>query len=558
MGPRILAAMARAPIRTPRPPLAPGVLLALALVAAPAPAQTETFVLEGSGDAPRAWRSVAEEAPTGDAAIIAQARRSLAADDPRAARRQLDEWLRRNEGGTSPLLPEALLLRGDALLAIGWEFKALYDYENLIRSYPQSEQFVPAIQRELDIALAYVGGLRKRFLGFRVIEANDIAVELLIRVQERLPGSQLAERASIELADFYYREREMRLARDAYDLYLANFPDGPNRLHAERRLIFADVARFKGPRYDSSGLLDARVRIRNFERRYPAEAERSGINEGLVARIDESLAAQLLENASWYRRQGDGPAERLTLERLALRFPATLAAQRAIARLEEAGWRALSTRATPERTARRPRRRTPSRTPSRRRPAPRATGTTGTGRARRDPALARRRRGRARARRAGRRLLQRSAPGLRAGVLLPDGHPHRGRAGLRERDVRPRPRVDAHGTPSSRRSTGPRPWRVVSPSDADTVLRGSITDAALRKLTTSGDTGLVQEMAYQLTVTFEWKDNGSGEVLVARSNFRAGESFVPAQSAGERIETGRFAAVDQLASDIVAELRTSW
>lgn len=286
----------------------------------------------------RAWTPEAPPPASGDEAVIADARRLLAEDRPTAAWRLVDPWIERNDGRGNPLLAEALLLRADALLARGLEFDSLYDYERVIREFPGSPSFATAVERELDIALTYLDGLRKRFLGVRIIDASDIAVELLIRVQERMPGSALAERAAIELADYYYREREMELARDAYEIYLENFPRGPNAVHAERRLIYADIARFKGPRYDASGLEDARVRIRNFAARYPAEADRAGINEGLVARIDESQAAQLLDSAAWYAGRGDEPAARYTLRRLVRAYPETIAAAEALRVLRDRGW----------------------------------------------------------------------------------------------------------------------------------------------------------------------------------------------------------------------------
>lgn len=102
------------------------------------------------------------------------------------------------------------------------------------------------------------------------------------------------------------------------------------------------------------------------------------------------------------------------------------------------------------------------------------------------------------------------------------------------------------------------PWRVTALDRADTSLRGTITDANLRKLTTNSDSGLVESMALQLTVSFEWKLVESGEVLVSRRNFRAGEIFVPASRAAERLDFGESASIDQMARDIVASLRSSW
>lgn len=102
------------------------------------------------------------------------------------------------------------------------------------------------------------------------------------------------------------------------------------------------------------------------------------------------------------------------------------------------------------------------------------------------------------------------------------------------------------------------PWRVTPLERADTSLRGTITDTELRKLTTNSESGLVESLAVEITVSFEWKRIETGEVLVSRRNFRGAELFVPAHGAQERLELGRSAAIDQLARDIVSSLRSSW
>jgi len=322
--------------RTPMPRVLWSAILTAAL-AAPALAQTETYILEPRPNDPsRGWKAQPQTEEVD--ALIAEARLAIAERDYARAQRAMDTFIEKYDREGHEYLPEAFLLRADSYLGRGYEYKALFDLERILREYPASDQFITANEREMDIALAYAGGLKRRVLGIRFADATDYAVEILIRVQERLPGSALAEKAAITLADFYYDRRDMRLARDAYELYILNFPSGPNRLKAERRLIFADVARFKGPRYDTSGLLDARVRIKNFQNRYPAEAERIGVNEGLVARIDESLAAQLLESAKWYLTQNDDPAARITVERLLRTHPRTFAAVEAEKLAATKGW----------------------------------------------------------------------------------------------------------------------------------------------------------------------------------------------------------------------------
>lgn len=102
------------------------------------------------------------------------------------------------------------------------------------------------------------------------------------------------------------------------------------------------------------------------------------------------------------------------------------------------------------------------------------------------------------------------------------------------------------------------PWRVAPRDEADTTLTGSITSVELRRLSKGSETGMVQEVAVDIAVAFEWKKNRTGELLISRRNFRAPEAFVPARGARERLEFGEAATIDQMARDIVAELRSSW
>ncbi len=102
------------------------------------------------------------------------------------------------------------------------------------------------------------------------------------------------------------------------------------------------------------------------------------------------------------------------------------------------------------------------------------------------------------------------------------------------------------------------PWRVAPAQTAETALTGTITGASLRRLSRQQGTGLAQELAVELTVSFEWKDARTGEILVSRRGFRSADTFTPAQGVEERLELGQRGAIDRLAKDMVAELRSSW
>lgn len=308
-------------------------IAALALLAGPAIAQE--FILDERGD----WRVESSPEPGTDEWVLAEAAAALARENPRAARDLLDPWIEANKRTDNPWLPRAYLLRGDARVMQRDEYKALYDYEAIIKQHPGSDVFETAVVREMEIAQNYLDGMRRKLWGlFRVEPARQLGEELMIRVQERLPGSRVSEDAAFRLAEHYYKTRRLDLAAEMYDIFLRNYPESENAKAALLGQIYSNVAQFKGPAYDASGLIEAQVLLDRFVRRYPADALRSGIAEGLGTRIDESRAEQMLETAGWYLKRGDGPSARFTYRRLLRRHPATNAAQIALREMEARGW----------------------------------------------------------------------------------------------------------------------------------------------------------------------------------------------------------------------------
>lgn len=321
-------------------------LCALLILTSTAAAQQQTFTLDPEqGD----WQPTEVPEPGSDAEIMQRARTLLAQNRPGQARRLLDGFLEKNERLDNPWLAEAFLLRGDAKTADADEYDALYDYEEVIKSFPGTEQFATAVEREMDIGIRYLNGLKRKFLGLRIDSAYGVGEELLIRVQERLPGSRLAERAGIELADYYYRRRDLKMAAEAYDVFLRNFPQSQYRQKAMQRRIYSNIGRFKGPSYDASGLVESEILIKNFADVYPADAEAAGLNDGLLARLDESAAAQMLDTARWYLKRGDPVSARLTIRRLLRKHPASVAAVRGLEIAKEREWDLVAAPvATPE------------------------------------------------------------------------------------------------------------------------------------------------------------------------------------------------------------------
>ena len=304
--------------------LACATIVGAVALAQPASAQSERFVL----DALDRWQRVAETDPASEEAQLLAARRALLSGEPARAQKLASGFLERYP--LSRYRPDALLIRGDAIRAAGDEYEALFDYEEIARRYTGSDVFIPTLEREYEIAQEYAGGLKKRFFGtIRIIDSAEDAQELLIRIQERLPGSELAERAGMTLSDFYFERREMTLAAESYRLFIENYPRSGQVTKARLRLIYASIAGFRGPEYDASGLLEARARLRSLQSLQPGLAQQVGASSILVL-IEESEAAKMLSTASWYLEVRDPISAELFIRRLVERHPSSIATLEAL------------------------------------------------------------------------------------------------------------------------------------------------------------------------------------------------------------------------------------
>lgn len=309
-------------------------LLLPALTPLAAPAQS-TFTLDGSGQ----WTPAAPPPePGSDAAVLSEVRALLAAGRDGRARSLVNDWIERNETAANPFFPEALLLRGDARLADGDDDGALRDWERIVTQHPESEVFPEALARQLVVARRYLNGLRRKVWGMRIDSGVPAAEEIIVRINERLPRSRLAERAMLDLGDFYYRRRDLAMARETYSVFLDLFPRSEHAPLALQRKTFATIARFRGEEHDASPLLDARIDIERFQRLFPARIDELGMTADLTARIDEAAAAQALSVAKWYLRRGDLVSARLQLRRLLRDHAGSNAAREAQQILTERGW----------------------------------------------------------------------------------------------------------------------------------------------------------------------------------------------------------------------------
>ena len=152
----------------------------------------------------------------------------------------------------------------------------------------------------------FLGGTR-RHVGPISFSGTSDAMEILDRVALHWPGSELAVEALILQAGFYYSKGNFLEAQQTYQMVVENYQR--SRYYEQALLGNAESTYFQyvGPHYDSSSLLEAEARYRQFRREYPESIHDSEIVDRLT-RLRDLQAEKEFEIASFYQRTGKNPA----------------------------------------------------------------------------------------------------------------------------------------------------------------------------------------------------------------------------------------------------------
>jgi outer membrane assembly lipoprotein YfiO len=221
-----------------------------------------------------------------------------------------------------PQRDRGLYLIARSLIGRGDYIKAFYYLDELMDTYPESPWFARAIQLQFDIADVLLDGYKRRFLGMPIVGGEEDGVEMLFRIQNRSPGSPVAEQALLRTGDFYFANRDYDFAEDAYAHYLNQYPRSPSIPQVRLRRALSSLAQFRGVEFDPTPLIDAREQLRAVMVMHPELVEQESIPQ-MLQRIDRSLAAKLVATGDFYRRTRQPAAAVYTYRYLVNTYPGT-------------------------------------------------------------------------------------------------------------------------------------------------------------------------------------------------------------------------------------------
>jgi len=270
--------------------------------------------------------SVARAARPIDDPELMAIQKSMVKSDYEASRKSLITWLRANP--TSAFRDQALMMMARTLYAGDDLIRAFFYCDELMDTYADSVLYSQAMQLQYDIADEYLKGRKDKFWGMRVLGRKEDAVEMLFRVQQRNPGSPVAEKSLLRTADHYWDEGDFDLAADAYDSFGNSFPRSPLARDVQLQEARSNLAQYNGPKFDATPIINAREQLVQLAGEDPLFARQNDV-EPLISESERQLARKLVISADFYRRTGKPAARKHLLARLVRDYPGTPEAQSA-------------------------------------------------------------------------------------------------------------------------------------------------------------------------------------------------------------------------------------
>ena len=291
--------------------------LILLLIAPLAPAlEPETIELRNG----RYWEPVKTPTtvPAADP-IIDRAAEILESGSPSASKSLLLAWVKKHSRDAA-LRDRALFLLGVANYKVGQRVESYYNFDELMDLYPNSRYFYSSLEKQYEIADAYLNGYKNKFLGMAILSGHDEAVEMLFRIQQRSPGSPLAEKALKRTADYYYADAQYDLAADAYQIFVERYKRSPEIPQVKLKRAFAQLAQFKGTKFDPTSVINARTGLEEIQTEYPDLARQENV-AAIIERIDSSLARKAIQTAQFYTRTHEPRAAAFSYKYVIANYP---------------------------------------------------------------------------------------------------------------------------------------------------------------------------------------------------------------------------------------------
>ncbi len=264
------------------------------------------------------------------------ARQAHARQDYRRAKGMLKKWLK-TYGDTEPdYVADALLLEAEIHIARRDYYKAHENLQEVLDSFAGTEAEDRAYEFEFVVAEVFLTGVKRKWLGMRILSTEDTALTILDDITAARPETSLAQQAIRTKARYFFERGEFALAELEYSRLVQEYPRSRYARHAMRQSADAALASFAGIEFDDAALIEAEERYYEYLAQYPGAAEQEGIGQ-MLQQIHTQRAAKEYSIGRYYEKTRHPGAAVFYYRSTCENWPDTIAASQARQRLERLG-----------------------------------------------------------------------------------------------------------------------------------------------------------------------------------------------------------------------------
>jgi len=234
-----------------------------------------------------------------------------------------------------------LLIEAEILLCKGKLAKAARQYGKLLDQIPTGSRFyLPALERQFEIATAFLAGAKKPVLGIFKIKGYAEGVRIMEDISYRLALEDpygMGLKAELAVARSYQERKEYDEA--FYRWAQIKDQHQNDELGKEALLAMAEckLAMYKGPDYDNSDLIGRPLNpssfydsvkscYEEFKLKYPQDVEKYDI-ERKIKDVDETLASKQFKIGQYYQGTGNKLSANLYFQMVVYHWPDTVTAK---------------------------------------------------------------------------------------------------------------------------------------------------------------------------------------------------------------------------------------
>ena len=207
-------------------------------------------------------------------------------------------------------------------------------YDKLAEQFPESAFYQSALERQQQIATAFLTGQKRRVLKVFSISAYDEGSEIVNKIADRAGDAPIAQNALKTLAT----SKEKRgVYHEAYLTWAAvsdRWPTGQVGKDALMGMARSLEMDYRGPKFDSKMLESSKSYYDEYRKKYPDDAVELNVPQTLN-QIDEKLAQKELAVADYYARTNSAVAANLYYQRIVDDWPNSSAGKTAEQKLPE-------------------------------------------------------------------------------------------------------------------------------------------------------------------------------------------------------------------------------